>query len=349
MIRSFDFSKIPISERTQGMVDSSADYLQESKLFFYLMNAKALGYDYVYDKLDDLALQLSPLTATWGLIYWEESVGLPMTPNGPYEQRRPKVLARLQNYENFGTPMIHRIAAGFGEEIRVYIDAAECLVTVVFQKGVPTFLADFQHAVNNIIHAHLGIEYKFEYIIYGKLKATTSYKKYWYGVPEAGVSVYCGTIPSITTYGKIYVDEVGIEEHNHTYLADYDKTGTYASGPLPFVSTEGRLYETVIQETVTGTLKVETYVQSGGVPTGTLPSVSTKGLVYSGEIGVVAGSVKTVGRYHETGEGRVGMLPGVATEGRKYTSGIVHKSGESVTVSQYTQAGEIESGVLKHD
>lgn len=86
---------IVISDRTEGMVESSASYYQESQLFFYIINAKARGYDLVNEKQDDLALQLSPLTATWGLVFWEQSVGLPMLPNGDYATRRPKVLARL--------------------------------------------------------------------------------------------------------------------------------------------------------------------------------------------------------------------------------------------------------------
>ena len=57
---------IVISDRTEGMVESSASYYQESQLFFYIINAKARGYDLVNEKQDDLALQLSPLTATWG-------------------------------------------------------------------------------------------------------------------------------------------------------------------------------------------------------------------------------------------------------------------------------------------
>lgn len=181
---------IVISDRTEGMVESSASYYQESQLFFYIINAKARGYDLVNEKQDDLALQLSPLTATWGLIFWEQSVGLPMLPNGDYATRRPKVLARLQNYRNFGAPMIHRIAEAYGEKIRVYIDPAECLVTIVFQRGVPTFLEEFKKAVDNIIHAHMGTEYKFEYIITGGLEMLTQYHVYGYNVPEAGSVCY---------------------------------------------------------------------------------------------------------------------------------------------------------------
>lgn len=301
-MRKFDLTTIPISERTQGMVESSADYLQESKLFFYLMNAKALGYDNINEMLDDLALQLSPLTATWGLIYWEQSVGLPMCPTDPYEQRRPKVLARLLNYENFGAPMIHRIAAGYGEEIRVYIDAAEALVTVVFQKGVPTFLTDFQHAVDNIIHAHLGTEYKFEYIIYGGLTAVTRYHTYGYRVPEAGELVYCGTLPFIATEGRVYDADLGVSAEAYNILRDYDKTGTIASGPLPFVSTEGRVYRTVIGETADGTITINTYKQSGEIDTGTTPEISTEGRVYNAVVSASGEYAEAVTRYPQAGE-----------------------------------------------
>lgn len=246
---------IVISDRTEGMVESSASYYQESQLFFYIINAKARGYDLVNEKQDDLALQLSPLTATWGLVFWEQSVGLPMLPNGDYATRRPKVLARLQNYENFGAPMIHRIAEAYGEKIRVYIDPAECLVTIVFQRGVPTFLEEFKKAVDNIIHAHLGTEYKFEYIITGGLEMLTQYHVYGYNVPEAGASAICGTLPFTATEGRLYSASLGVSGKVDTVLRDYDQTGTIASGPLPFVSTEGRVYRTVIAETLKFTIK----------------------------------------------------------------------------------------------
>lgn len=225
-----DRKLIPVSPRTEGMVNASANYYQESKLFFDVINAKALAYDRIQGKLDDLALQLSPLTATWGLVYWEGSVGLPMQPYEDYDQRRPKVLARLQNYENFGAPMIHRIAQGFGEVVRVYIDPTECLVTIVFQRGVPTFLYDFQKAVDNIIHAHMGTEYRFEYIITGGLVAVTTYNIYGYNVPEAGTSVICGTLPFISTEGRLY--SAVMTEHGNTVTVStrYVQAGEMETG-----------------------------------------------------------------------------------------------------------------------
>lgn len=298
-----DDRKIIISDRTEGMVEASADYYQESELFFYIINAKARGYDLVNEKLDDLALQLSPLTATWGLIFWEQSVGLPMQPNVDYELRRPAVLSRLQNYENFGALMIHRIAADFGEKVRVYIDPVECLVTVVFQRGVPTFLKEFEKAVNNIIHAHLGTEYKFEYIINGGLVAVTAYKVYGYTVPEAGLSAICGTLPYISTEGRVYSTGLSVSGEAYNVLRDYDKAGTIASGPLPFTATEGHIYRTTITEAVEGTYTIETYKQSGeNMETGTLPATTTEGRIYRAVMSENGSVGHTSTRYPEAGE-----------------------------------------------
>ena len=250
---------IVISDRTEGMVESSASYYQESQLFFYIINAKARGYDLVNEKQDDLALQLSPLTATWGLIFWEQSVGLPMLPNSDYATRRP------------------------------------------------TFLEEFKKAVDNIIHAHLGTEYKFEYIITGGLEMLTQYHVYGYNVPEAGASAICGTLPFTATEGRLYSASLGVSGKVDTVLRDYDQTGTIASGPLPFVSTEGRVYRTVIAEAVDGTYTIETYKQSSEVTeTGTIPSVTTEGRIYSAVMSVEASDAVTSTRYVQAGEMETG-------------------------------------------
>lgn len=237
----------------------------------------------------------------------EQSVGLPMLPNSDYATRRPKVLARLQNYENFGAPMIHRIAEAYGEKIRVYIDPAECLVTIVFQRGVPTFLEEFKKAVDNIIHAHMGTEYKFEYIITGGLEMLTQYHVYGYNVPEAGASAICGTLPFTATEGRLYSASLGVSGKVDTVLRDYDQTGTIASGPLPFVSTEGRVYRTVIAEAVDGTYTIETYKQSSeATETGTIPSVTTEGRIYSAVMSVEESDAVTSTRYVQAGEMETG-------------------------------------------
>lgn len=262
---------INTSGRTEGMVDASADYYQESKVFHAIQNSQALEYDRIYEANEDLALQLSPYTATWGLIYWEISVGIPPNPNGDYEIRRPPIFARLANGENFGAFMVHNLAANYSEKIRVDVDPSIDLVTITFQRGVPSFLEEFNDTLMNIIHAHLGVDYKFEYHIDTGIQIETSYNKYLYDIPKAGMLSLCGTLPSVAVMGRLYKSDVVIEPSVDTQEQDYKLTGRYATGPEPYVATEGKLYSTNVDLKETGTSTANNYkitntIYSGGEP-----------------------------------------------------------------------------------
>lgn len=149
-----------ISTRTEGMVGASANYYQESEIFTAIQNAQALEYDRIESNNKDLALQLSPLTATWGLIYWEEAVGLPMKNNTDYEGRRPAVLAKLAKNENFSATMIHTYVQAYGKHCNVDINVQTSTITITFTDGLPSLLPQLQDAIEKIIHAHLGTVYK---------------------------------------------------------------------------------------------------------------------------------------------------------------------------------------------
>lgn len=271
---------IPISDRTEGMVDASASYYQESKLFHALQNTQALEYDRVYENNLDLALQLSPLTATWGLVFWEQANGITPNPTGAYEQRRPLILARMASDQNFGAPMVHRLARNFGEEIRVHIDHEECLVTIVFQRGVPAFLDQFSEALESIIHAHLYPEYHFEYHINGALEIETAYRRYLYSLPKAGLTTFCGTLPSIAIYGRIYDGPLRLSGDYHTAENDYKNLGTYAAGPKPFIAIDGRIYDVSAQLEAEVRKIDQLYTETGTVNSGTKPDTVTMGRLY---------------------------------------------------------------------
>lgn len=182
------------SPRTEGMINASADYYQENEIFSAIQNAQALEYDRIESNNADLALQLSPLTATWGLIYWEESVGLPMHNNTDYEARRPAVLAKLAKAENFSADMIHTLVQAYGKHCTVTVDVNNSIVTVTFTDGLPSLLDELQDAIESIIHAHLGTVYKviFSYLqlesyTHEKLSEFT-HGELQYGIPVEGVT-----------------------------------------------------------------------------------------------------------------------------------------------------------------
>lgn len=150
---------IPISRRTEGMIEASADYYQESRVFRAIENAQALEYDRMDDSNTELSAQLSPMSATWGLAYWETAVGLTPRPLDDYERRRPLVLTRIINEENFSSEMIYKIADRYGADIDIIIYPADCLVKVIFKEMSPRYLKDFDAVLKDVIHAHLAAEY----------------------------------------------------------------------------------------------------------------------------------------------------------------------------------------------
>lgn len=154
---------IPVSSRGEGMVSAGPDYVQSSAVWADIMNAKGLEYDRVQDKLDDLELQLSPYTATWGLVFWELSVGLAQRPTESFDLRRPQVLTRLRNSANFSLEMIRAIIDNYGEPATVTVYPENNVVSIVFHQGIPTHIYAIQQDIENIIHAHLGPDHEYEY------------------------------------------------------------------------------------------------------------------------------------------------------------------------------------------
>lgn len=157
-------TSIIISDRTEGMVDASANCYQESKIFKAIQNAQALEYDRLYADTQEIGLQLSPFTATWGLVYWEMAVGISPNHTGDYELRRPPILAKMLSATNFGVPTIASLASNYGEKVDVSVDISTYTVTITFQNGIPPFLKEFQDTVRNLIHAHLGTKYTAKYL-----------------------------------------------------------------------------------------------------------------------------------------------------------------------------------------
>lgn len=162
------------SVRTQRMIDSAPGYYQYSQIYAAIQAAQANEYDSQEAKNADLQKQLYTTKATWGLKYWEEALGIPINESDSYDIRRSRVLSKWRGKGNFSAAMIKNMAEAYSNgEVEVTIDAANYLVTVKFigARGIPENLEDLKAAVSNIIHAHLGLEWKFSYLTWNELDA----------------------------------------------------------------------------------------------------------------------------------------------------------------------------------
>lgn len=118
--------------------------------------------DLIWRARDELLLQLSPKTATWGLAYWEEAFGLPVDEGKDLEQRRSLVLAKLRGRATTTPALVKSLAEGIlGVEIEVGEIFPEDRVELRLDapNRLPPGLDDLKVLLDKIMPAHLTWDY----------------------------------------------------------------------------------------------------------------------------------------------------------------------------------------------
>ena len=158
------------SLRVDRMVDSSPGYYQFSQVYRELQAAPAREYDTIEEKNEDLRKQLYIPTATWGLTYWEQILGIRTILADPYDIRRSRVLSRWRGYGQFSAALVRTVCEAYSNgEVSVSVDSdVDNIVNITFigVRGIPPNLGDLKEIVADIIHAHLGPAYKFTWLIW---------------------------------------------------------------------------------------------------------------------------------------------------------------------------------------
>lgn len=84
------------SIKGQRLISYISPIYEQSKIMIAIFEAIGNEFDDSYEKLEDIKQQLFPQTATWGLVYWEQRLGLPTNYSEDLKTRRGKVIAKLQ-------------------------------------------------------------------------------------------------------------------------------------------------------------------------------------------------------------------------------------------------------------
>jgi len=156
------------------MIDSAPDYFQYSEGYREIQEAIAGDLDRVAANNADLALQRRIVTATWGLRYWEEKTRIPTILTDSYEIRRSRVLSKWRGVGQFKASLIESVAEAYsGGDVDVDVDIPNFTIIVNFvgKLGIPPNIDDLKAQIENIVHAHLGVEYVFTYNTYDIVKA----------------------------------------------------------------------------------------------------------------------------------------------------------------------------------
>lgn len=207
------FTSIPLDEDLSGenlaelLKSYVPDEIQNSYIFNEIFNVHGETLDKLGLDISDLFLQVLPQTATeWGLKRWEERVGITTNTAKSIDERRSRILAKLNTRGTTTVEVIKQICKSFISEVEIVQHNPEYYfeVNLLSTTGFPYALDSLYDSVEIAKPAHLGVKYKLISItqsqVYYRLAATMG---------ETMV-VYPWIVKNIETSGKI---EVGISQN----------------------------------------------------------------------------------------------------------------------------------------
>lgn len=132
-----------------------------------LVQAEGREFDQLQADLEDQLAQRFVSTATWDLAAWEEELGIVPPADQPVSQRRSVVLSKIRGYGKFSGRLLKNVAEAYDNGIvDVSFDPPASTFTVRFIStiGLPPNIDDLMNAVEEIIPAHLIVQYAYRYL-----------------------------------------------------------------------------------------------------------------------------------------------------------------------------------------
>ncbi|HBG1232727.1 TPA: YmfQ family protein [Clostridioides difficile] len=151
------------SKKGREMLLTLSPIYEQSIIMQSLYEAIGSEFDNLELLNKEIELQLFPQSATWGLEFWENRVGLSTNLDEAIETRRRKVIAKLQS-KYIMTPkrmsMILQSYIGANIKINENISPYTFNVELTSTQGFPRDLEDLYKRVNVIKPSHLSVSYK---------------------------------------------------------------------------------------------------------------------------------------------------------------------------------------------
>ncbi len=193
-------------ENSEVLKSYVLDEIKNSSIFNEIFNVHGQVLDKMGLDISDLFLQILPQTATeWGLTFWEKRVGITTNTSKSIEERRAKILAKLNTKGTTTVEVIRQICKSFVSNVEIIQHNSDYYfeVNLLTTTGFPYALDSLYDSVEIAKPAHLGVEYKL---------ISTTQSEIYYGLSAMTgecLTVYPWIAKNIETSGKI---EVGISQ-----------------------------------------------------------------------------------------------------------------------------------------
>ncbi len=184
------------------MISHISPIYQNSKIEQAIYESIGSEWDNADELAQEILLQLHPQTATWGLVFWEQRLGLPTNTNEDIEIRRRKVIAKRQSKHIINPERMAIILKNYtGADIEIIENIAPYTfeVKLTGREGFPKSLEDLYKEVKKIKPSHLSVKYK--------LISLTESNLYIGATSFSGetITVYPWTPNNIETTGNIEI------------------------------------------------------------------------------------------------------------------------------------------------
>ncbi|WP_368292872.1 putative phage tail protein [Dehalobacter sp. TBBPA1] len=135
---------------------------------------ESIGQDtgQVENSVKDVLSQCFIDTATWGIKYWEEYLGIPVNESKPLSFRQSVVKSKLRGAGTTTASLVEATTESYQNgDVEVIEVSRENKVQIKFNGiyGIPPNMTDFQAAIVRIIPTHLLVEYIYTYLTWGEL------------------------------------------------------------------------------------------------------------------------------------------------------------------------------------
>lgn len=134
------------------------DEHENSKETVTIQNAIQPELDLVWAARDDLLLQLNPNTATWGLVSWEDALGLTTDETKNLEYRRARVVAKLRGRGTTTVALLKEVAESIANSVVNVVEVAAEYRVEIHLDGTPeilSVLSELRESLDEIMPAHL--------------------------------------------------------------------------------------------------------------------------------------------------------------------------------------------------
>lgn len=150
----------------RALIARYPDFYAASPEFVDLQNALEPEALALWTARDSLMDQLCVNTATWGLQYWEQTLGITVEQGKDLEYRRSRIRSKLRGSGVTTVALIESVAESFSNgdvAVTEYPQAYRLEIKFVGTIGIPPNLEDLTASLREILPAHLAWNYVMVY------------------------------------------------------------------------------------------------------------------------------------------------------------------------------------------